>query len=336
MDYTTSQAVNSCRIRSIGSRQTRCRAPYDAAADCPRWIAFLDDVLEGDRERIEALQDWFGLNLTTDTRYQKFFLLVGPPRAGKGTVLKVLNGLVGAHNVASPTLSSLGDSFGLAALLGRSVAILGDAHLGTRADKTLVLETLKNIIGEDTITINRKYQQPLNNIRLNCRFTIATNEMPRLGEASGTLSKRMVIVPFNRSYSGREDTGLEARLVAELPGITNWAMEGLRRLRERGGFVEPSIAESYKTTYDRLASPLSAFIEDRCEVEQGSSVATTALFSAWRRWCEENGHEAGADATFGKNLLSYNPNIRRIRPMVNGDRAYHYAHIDLRDEAPTY
>jgi putative DNA primase/helicase len=79
---------------------------YDQAAPVPKhWLAFLADLLGDDHEAIETLQDLFGYALTTDTRQQKVFLLIGPKRSGKGTIARVLKALIGNANVAGPTLS---------------------------------------------------------------------------------------------------------------------------------------------------------------------------------------------------------------------------------------
>jgi putative DNA primase/helicase len=61
-----------------------------------------------------------------------------------------------------------------------------------------------------------------------------TNELPRFSDSSGALAGRFVILRMTESFYGKEDTGLTQRLLAELPGILNWAIEGWHRLRERG------------------------------------------------------------------------------------------------------
>lgn len=85
-------------------------------------------------------------------------MLVGPKRAGKGTVLRVLKGLLGDHNVAAPTLSSLTQNFGLAPLVGKPLAAISDARIGTRADSLVAVERLLSVSGEDPITVDRKYR----------------------------------------------------------------------------------------------------------------------------------------------------------------------------------
>ena len=64
---------------------------FDQNAKCPQWIDFLNEVFSGDQERIRSLAQWFGYNLTHDNRQQTYFLLVGPPRSGKGTAMTVFD-----------------------------------------------------------------------------------------------------------------------------------------------------------------------------------------------------------------------------------------------------
>jgi putative DNA primase/helicase len=81
---------------------------FNAAASAPaEWLRFLGSIWDGDPEAIETLQEWFGYCLTSDTRQQKILLVVGPRRSGKGTIGRVLTGLLGQSNVVAPTLASL-------------------------------------------------------------------------------------------------------------------------------------------------------------------------------------------------------------------------------------
>jgi hypothetical protein len=83
--------------------------PFDfdeGAPDPAEWLKFLKSVWPEDQESINTLQEWFGYCLTADTRQQKIMTLIGPKRAGKDTIARILRAMVGAENVAGPTLSS--------------------------------------------------------------------------------------------------------------------------------------------------------------------------------------------------------------------------------------
>ena len=237
----------------LPTRDTRAHTPdfftinaldfaYDVKAPEPaEWLKFLKGIWPDDQQAIDTLQDMFGLCLTGETKYQKAFLIVGPKRSGKGTIARVLTQLLGAANVCGPTLSSLSQNFGLAPLIGRRVAIISDARRGGKADQQEIVERLLAITGEDGLTIDRKFREGWTG-KLDARFVVLTNEVPRLTDSSGALASRFIILAMVRSFFGKEDLGLGARLTRELPGILLWAIKGWERLNKRGFFVPPESA----------------------------------------------------------------------------------------------
>jgi putative DNA primase/helicase len=92
------------------------------------------------------------------------------------------------------------------------------------------------------------------------------NELPMLGDASAAIASRFVTVLLDRSWLGKEDHMLKPALHNELPGILNWALAGLDRLEEQGEFTTPRNSDdAYRMLVD-LASPVKAFIRDRCQI----------------------------------------------------------------------
>jgi putative DNA primase/helicase len=211
--------------------------PYDASSPEPvEWLKFLHSLWGDDTAAIATLQEIFGYLLTSDTSQQKLFLLIGPTRSGKGVICRVLRHLLGSENVAGPTLASLSSNFGLASLIGKQLAIIADARIGARSDHQAIAERLLSISGEDSLTIDRKYLSAWTG-RLPVRFLIASNELPRLADVSGALAKRFITLVLKESFLGREDRGILRRIVAELPSILNWALDGRDRLWARGYLV---------------------------------------------------------------------------------------------------
>jgi putative DNA primase/helicase len=285
--------------------------PYDFDANAPAypplWMNFLRQILPDKQARL-TLQEIFGLALTTDTRYQKIFMMIGPGRSGKGTVARVLTGMVGKSNVVSPTMASMTGEFGLWPLIDKQVAIISDARLGKRADSSVVAERLLSISGEDGQTINRKNKSFWSG-RLFVRFLILSNELPRIPDASGTLASRFVVLMLTKSFLGREDPELTEKLLTELPGILNWALIGLERLRRRGRFVMPEASLDAIRQLEDLASPVGAFFRDWCETAPEARIRTKTLFAAWKRYCEQHGLPPGSSIVFGRNLRAVRPEI---------------------------
>jgi len=285
----------------------------DPGAPEPRgWYAFLHQLFDGDLESLDLLQEWFGYCLTGDTSQQKMLLVVGPKRSGKGTMARVLAKLIGVGNVCGPTTSSLAGPFGLQPLIGKSLAIVSDARFHGENIATVV-ERLLCISGEDTLTVDRKHLTSAT-MKLPTRFVFLTNEFPRLTDASGALAGRFVILRLTESFYGKEDVTLTARLLSELPGILNWAIEGWQRLRQRGHFVLPSSVRDVVQEIEDLSSPVAAFVRAECVVGPGCRVWVDELYQAWKQWCEREGRTlVSTKQAFGRDLAAAVAGITRRR-----------------------
>lgn len=307
---------------------------YDPDAPEPKeWLRFLSDPNKGiwpdDPESVRTLQEVFGYYLTPDTSLQKIFMLKGPRRSGKGTISRVLTALLGSNNVTNPTLSQLATNFGLQPLIGRSAAIVTDARLSGRIDKAAISERLLSISGEDDQTIDVKYQ-PQWNGRLKTRFMILTNEMPHLTDASGALPSRFITLVMDRSFFGAEDTRLQDRLMAELPGILNWALEGRRRLYDRGQFVQPASGKPLRDDMEESASPVDAFLNECCTLGDGLWVPREDLYQAWCAWCRKEGRQQpGTKTSFGIQLNAARPDIRTGKRRLEGEQKRVYEGLAL-------
>ncbi|MFG2640805.1 phage/plasmid primase, P4 family [Streptomyces sp. NPDC048370] len=307
-------------------------SPLDYNAQAPEpteWLKFLKSLWPDDDQAIAVLQQWFGYVLSGRTDLQKALLLVGERRSGKGTIARVLTALIGKGHVASPTLASMATNFGLSTLIGTPLAIIGDARV-PRTGAQQVVERLLSITGEDSLDVDRKYRDPWTG-RLPSRIMILSNDLPSFADASGAVASRLVILTLTRSFLGKEDTGLEQRLIAELPSILTWALEGLDGLTQRGRFVEPSSSATAAALLAESVSPIRAFLDECCVKGPEHSVAIKTLYAAWRDWCTQTGRDhPGTEATFGTKLFSAVPALRRTRNRLpDGSRPWAYSGVAI-------
>ena len=295
-----------------------------------KWIKFLETIWGDDLESVELLQEMFGYLLTGDTSLQKMFLIIGPRRSGKGTLARILARLVGLSSVAGPTTSSLAGSFGLQPLIAKTVAIVSDARFSGDGI-SVVVERLLCISGEDLVTVERKFMDSIE-MKLSARFVFLSNELPRFSDASSALPGRFMILRMTKSFYGQEDPTLTQQLLKELPGILIWALEGLRRLRERRHFVQPSsVAEAMQDLED-LASPVGAFARECLEIGPQHRAWVDETYSAWKAWCERDGRVVVTNKQmFGRDLAAAIPGVTRRRGA--GDIPF-YAGIALKPGVP--
>lgn len=312
--------------------QTSVPFDYEPEASQPdRWLSFLKELWPKEADAINVLAEWFGYVISGRLDLHKIMLMVGPTRGGKGAIARVLGALIGRQNVAGPTLNSLAGEFGLAPLIGKPLAIVSDARFVGK-NGSVVVERLLSISGEDTLTVNRKYRDQWTG-KLPCRLHIISNELPRLGDASTAVVGRIVLLLLSSSWLGKEDHGLERALHTELTSILNWALAGLYRLtvENNNRFTRLSSADEAIIAMRDLASPVAAFVREKCQVGHDKEIKVDELYAAYRFWCDDNGHAKATKQTFGRDLRAALPRVSVKRPRELDTRFRSYIGICLNE-----
>lgn len=258
---------------------------YNIQARCDHWKQFLNDIFEGDAERIALLQEWFGYLLANNYDFQKVMVLLGPKRCGKGTIGRVLKLLVGPENYTGGTLNSFAKDSFIESLQTKTVMFIGDAAKQIpRALLHSVTERIKGISGCDDQTFDRKYKSTLSE-QLPTRITIAANHVPQLFDDSGALAGRLLVLPFNVSWYNREDPALYARLAQDIEGVAMWALRGLARLKENGRFTEPAESLAETEYISEAYSPLRMFIDQAVRIDCSENTHTAQeVYDTYRAW----------------------------------------------------
>lgn len=301
---------------SIGRFNTACLPfNHDVKAECPRWLSFLESSLAEDQTVL--LQEWFGYVVSGQTRRHKLMLLTGVTRGGKSTVANVLKALVGDDFTTRLRMADFGNPFGTARLENKSLCIVEEAKWDLRFEGAKAVSMLKDLSSGGELIVERKGVDSYIT-RQRARFCIVSNDMPRFSDASGAMSNRMLHCEFRVSHLGREDLGLEDALLGELPGILNWALEGLARLEKQGQFTLPESTSELREDIERQQSATASFIKDWLVVtgDNEDKIAADAVYAAAKQYAEENHH--GYEPTYSgllndlKNVVGVSKGKARI------------------------
>lgn len=264
---------------------------YSPTASCKVWQAWLAEIFESDLERMQLLQEIIGWSLITDNLgIQKAPIFIGAQRAGKGTILHVvstlLNDAAGAFQ-----LPNLDNDKVLAGMTQRNVVIDYDTASPDKKNSRQIVGLFKAITANEPVSVKLLYTQVPFQGALNCKLLLASNSVPTMWDDSTATANRWLPLVFDRSFLGAEDTTLSKRLVEELPGIAQWALEGLRRLMSNGRFTMPE-SSLYEMDYMvESGSPVTRFMDEECVFEQTARVADNALWHRYVQWCIANGME---------------------------------------------
>ena len=183
---------------------------------------------------------------------------------------------------------------------------------GRRPDIGLV-EVVLNITGEDALSINRKNKSHWIG-RLNTRIMIISNKVPTFHDPSGAIISRFLALSFDLSFEGKEDRMLTDKLILELPGIANWAIEGYRRLTRRGRFIQPDQGRHIIAKMQKATALVRDFVAERCKLETDVETDEDRLYADYRRWAEDTGHRPQAKGSMLDDLCDAFPDqVKRVR-----------------------
>lgn len=284
---------------------------YDPTATCPVFDELLIS-LKLDQESINLIEEMLGYALINDRSYQKILIIFGPPRSGKGTLLRLFDLLTNSY--ISVSLRMMDGDFAFQSAIGKKVLAIPDARKGFKVDMTAINEAFLSISGGDKQSINRK-NLPFWTGYLNTLIIFAANELLDFKDTSAALASRMVVLNLTESFLGKEDLNLTEKLASERSGILNRAIKGLNRLQARGGFLQPEASKSRLAAQINKNDPNRAFIDELCTLAPNLVVETSALYEVYIRFAAANKiSRYHSNIGFSRDFLSlYNIYTREAR-----------------------
>lgn len=262
---------------------------YRSEEVCPKWLAFLDEIFQGDQELIGFLQRAVGYSLSAETTEQMMFILLGNGQNGKSVLLNVLNDVFGTYamNIQPQTIAVKNGNSGanqdIARLQGARFVTTTEPNRGMKLDEGVV----KQITGGDTVTARFLYGKEFE-YKPEFKLWMATNYKPIISGTDEGIWRRIAIIPFEYHVPKEKvDKRLTYKLKEELAGILKWCVDGYQMWRQVG-LNEPEIIKQQRKEYRNEMDIVAQFVEEACLVNPLASVKGTEIWSAFREWVKEN------------------------------------------------
>lgn len=256
---------------------------YDAAAEAPTWTRILPEIFSGDEDLIAFVQRLLGMALTGDVREHVLAIFYGSGRNGKNTLLDCVAGIMGDYTTPAPpgllvTHGRDEHPTEIAGLAGMRLIIASE----TDEAKRLRVAHVKMLTGDEYLT-GRKMRQDFFKFRRTFKTILMTNNKPAVREQSAAIWERVMLVPFNVSFRGREDKEIPDKLRTEWPGIFRWLLAGCLEWQRHG--LQPPRAvrvatEGYRDEQDALVP----FLEACCVQDEDARVSRSAIWDAYSHW----------------------------------------------------
>ena len=275
---------------------------YTPQATCPRWEKFLEDIIP-DKATREFLQRAIGYTLTGSTCEDVLFILHGSGSNGKSTFIQTISEMLGSYakTIQPETIMQREKSGALnteiASICGARLVKTSEIDEGKRLSESLV----KQLTGGDTISTRHLFGKDFE-YDPTYKLWISTNHKPKIYGDDHGIWRRICLIPFEVTVKEEDkDTELDKKLREELPGIFNWALEGLMAWKKIG-LKPPSKVCQATEAYRHQEDLVQGFIEDCLIHTENSKISATELYKYYEWYCEQNGITKLSSTRFGVKM----------------------------------
>ena len=301
---------------------------YNPDARSDRFEQFIDEIMQGNKEKIDYLQKTLGYALTVDTSLETCWLWYGATtRNGKSVLAETIMYMLGssegyalsmppetlAQRKTKDTRQASGD---IARLDGCRFLNASEPPKRMLFDSAL----LKTLLGRDTITARHLYEREFEFVP-RFKLFINTNFLPLIQDDTLFSSGRVNVITFDRHFEPWEqDQRLKDKLKTpeNISGIFNWCLEGLRRYREEG-LRPPAAVTGATAQYRKSSDKIQNFMDD-CLEHTGRNSSAGKVYKRFVEWCGECGLGAESKRNFFEELKT--KGVFGDRGMVNGAQVF--------------
>jgi len=283
-----------------------CNVAYDPQARCPRFCAFLEEVVPNQQQR-DFLVTAMGYFLTGLTKEQRWFFFHGVGSNGKSVLIGLLENLMGDYvgKIQTEMLmqhkkAPSGASPELLQLQGKRLVFCNETKEGQRLDDARI----KDLTGGDTITGRPLFGNNHVSFSPTHKLVVIGNHRPIVSDNSHGFWRRVVLYPFDVCIpEEHQDKDLLEQLIGEGPGILNHLLEALRVYFRRGLSVPDSLLRGtaeYRTDQDMVQQ----FLNDRCAIDTDKEIKKEILYHRYQGWCGDSGLHALSANRFSRQVTA--------------------------------
>lgn len=194
----------------------------------PVFSKYMEDWFPGDLSTVRLLLRFMGYSMTTDYSKQKFCFFYGPTRAGKGSIARLLCGLLGSGNYCSGDYTMLDNNFKTIGIHNKLCVCFEEVE-GSASEHEKRMGYLKKLLGGERVLFEAKYGQPFED-DVTAKFILQSNEPPNYQDKGHAVRSRMIVVGFEKSFEAENEVDpaaqilqVEAGAVATLSAIA-WSL----------------------------------------------------------------------------------------------------------------
>lgn len=303
---------------------TQVQANYDPSAQCPKWIAFLEEMLGDDPTKVDILQEYAGYSLDYSANVEMVLFLLGRGANGKSVVCDTLKAVIGYGNYDTISLDDLRNKNYIAELLGKLINISTESQ----AKAEVYESSLKKLASGEEFKVDRKFKHPFS-FKSNCKHIYSLNNLPRVSDKTDAFFRRVITLPFNRQVESSKRILKLGEIIGkqEASGILNWMICGYYRLMQNSWkFTRSQQAEELIAEYRRDNNNVLNFVDEKCILEDGAFLSNGSAYRSYQDWCKDTGVQPLKLKGFIHEIVE---NYKTTRDKFNGERGMYGIKLSL-------
>jgi len=232
---------------------------YDTKAKAPLFKKYLDRVLPDSTSQM-VLQEFHGYVFIKHLKLEKALILLGAGQNGKSVIFEIDRALFGEENISTKGLGDLTDRDSG----NDNRAKLADKLLNYGSEirgKDIDADIFKRLVSGEPVAAREKYKTGFD-LENACKLMFNANTLPKGAENTEAYFRRFQIVPFNEKITEAEkDPELHTKIIEnELPGVLNWAIEGLDCLLMQKKFTRCVSADDALEQYKKESNTVVGYL----------------------------------------------------------------------------
>ena len=275
---------------------------YDKYAESPTingWNVddWLLDLMSGNEELVNLLWQVISASLNGNYSYRKSIWLLGEGNDGKGTYQQLITNLIGLNNVASLKLNQFSERFALSIIEGKTVIIGDDVQAGVYVDES---SNFNSVVTGEAVMVEEK-GKPAYNTVFKKTVIQSTNEMPRFKNKSTGTYRRLLIIPFKKTFSVKEDNWLIKDDYIYRTDVLEYVLKKAIEM-DFTRFGEPKETQLKLEEFKESNDTVKAFVAEWFDKFQSTRLPTKFLWWLYKEWCKDVGITALNKSKFEKQL----------------------------------
>jgi len=293
---------------------------YGSSATCPTWLHFLEET-HSDSDIRDVIQEFFGYCLDSTLNLHKCLILEGIGRNGKSVISETLSNLLGKQNISAVGLERFANSFGLYPTLNKLANIVADLeHIDKVAEGKF-----KEFVAQDDMQFEKKHSDSFT-AKPTAKLMISTNTLPRFRDRSNGVWERIILIKcLYQVPKYKRDDKLPQKMKAEMAGIFNWALIGLKRLYKTRYFTNSKQIEIWGKEFKQEQNHASCFLKENYVFDINAEEHTVTAYQSYSGYCKDRGYIPIGESNFGKEVFKVFVNAKKRERQVDGKRYYVYA-----------